>query len=107
VKILIDDERDELPDGSKPDIIARNWLAGMLVLTTVRYLESMPLIDLYLDHDLGEENEQANGHDIISNIEMDHAINGTPLPRSIRCVSDNGQGAGRIRQAIDKLYKER
>lgn len=105
VKILVDDFRYNLPDGSLPDLIIRNFATAYKLLD---YIEQ-PSTELYLDHDLGEEK---TGYDLITIIEKDHhQASGSNwfglLPAKIVCVSDNGSGRLRIQQVIDNLYKER
>lgn len=104
MKILIDDERKSLPDGTRPDIIIRNYRAALLVGWGV--FEGN---DVYLDHDLGSVR---TGYDWITKLEEFHhnykdAIGfttGEHLPAKIVCVSMNGPGRLRIQQVIDNLY---
>lgn len=101
MKILIDDFRWMLPDGSLPDVIFRSTHAFEAFA-----LDRLASIDeIYLDHDLGEGEE--TGYDFITRLENLHHKGEFPLPAKIVCVSDNGSGRYRIQQVIDNLYKER
>lgn len=103
MRILIDDKRDFLPDGSAPDLIVRNFATGMFVLDYLITDDD----ELYVDHDLGEENEDHTGYRLLSILE-DGVHNGTTyLPEKVECVSDNGAGRLRIQLVIDKLYRGR
>lgn len=100
MKILVDDIRDWLPDGSTPDIIIRNFNTAWEMLD---YIENTGC-ELYLDHDLGGGK---TGYDLITIIEKDHHEKSSSfgtLPAKIVCVSDNPPGRARIQQVIDKLY---
>jgi|SRR5712692_5919451 len=111
MKILIDDQRSILPDGTLPDVIIRTFTAANNVVLGLGFAYDNPQglggMELYLDHDLGEEK---TGYDFICNLERElYSISdmGTDLylPEKIVCVSDNPAGRKRIQQVIDKLYK--
>lgn len=100
MKILIDDEKNLLPDGSVPDLIIRNYGAAYLLLDLIE----SPSVELYLDHDLGEEK---TGYDLITFIEKDYMESSEwigLLPEKIVCVSNNPPGRARILQVVGKLY---
>lgn len=103
MKILIDDMRDSLGI----DVIARTYEAGFTLLNALGNQCELPTCDLLMDHDLGNEDDNKNGYDLMCLLE--NAVLGEGkmgfLPKSIRCVSDNPVGAARIRQVINKLYK--
>lgn len=104
MKVLVDDEKDFLPDGTVPDLIIRNYGTAYMLLDLIESSTT----DLYLDHDLGEEK---TGYDLITLIEKDYmerrespALWFGILPAKIVCVSNNPPGRARIEQVIGKLY---
>ena len=113
MKILIDDKKNYLPDGSMPDIIIRTADVAQIFFGMLTEND-----ELYIDHDLGSD--QRTGYDLMCVLEDAHIgarwsprkelINGlinatkSELPKSITCVSDNPAGRQRIQQVIDKLY---
>jgi len=107
VKVLIDDMRVPA-EGVVIDIIARTYDGGSALLLALAETWTLPTVDLLLDHDLGESNDDT-GYKLICMLENEVLGHGNMnfLPKSIRCVSDNPVGAARIRQVIEKLYKER
>lgn len=102
MKILIDDEKDVAPDGTVPDLIARNYEAGLRVLGNFT-----PEDEIYLDHDLGDKDETLNGYKLLSDLEEWLLNVPEARPAKIVCVSHNGPGRARIQQVIENLYKER
>lgn len=106
MKILIDDERNLLPDGSKPDVIIRNPVAAEDILFQIKHLWNA--VDLYVDHDLAYAdpitNIEFNGYHVMCYIEDMVYMHNCIRPRSITCVSSNGPGRQRIQQVINKLY---
>jgi hypothetical protein len=98
MKILIDDYRNRLPDGSKPDAIFRS----PFVFNILCGWERIHHDEIYLDHDMGDG--ERTGYDLITEFERGRHEYGWPLPDKIVCVSDNPMGRYRIQQVIDKLY---
>lgn len=107
MKFLIDDEKNYLPNGMVPDFIARNFLAGGIVLTLITEKD-----ELYIDHDLGDEDPDKTGYALLKFIEeqlgnqhripvhMDAAI-----PHKIICVSNNPAGRKNIEAAIASIRR--
>src|SRR5260370_39267985 len=101
MKILIDDFRDSLPDGTAPDLIARNYQTGenLIFMFGASYATSWKDHDLFIDHDLGG-GEYETGYDLLCVIEetifSDPNNKRNYLPKSITCVSDNPPGRKRI-----------
>lgn len=103
MKILIDDERNQLPDGSLPDLILRNYTAAQTFLAGWSFNDTSDV--LYVDHDLGTEDPAATGYGILCLVELLLEMQpGYQLPYDIKCVSDNGPGRQRIDQVIERLY---
>jgi hypothetical protein len=107
LRILVDDEKTDLPDGSSPDIILRNYgiAADWLVNYWCSETYDRSRDELYLDHDLGEKLIENTGYKLICAIE-EAVFYGMTLPRRIVCVSNNPAGRARIQQVIAKLYRE-
>lgn len=106
MKILIDDERNTLPDGSIPDIIIRNFGAAMLFWMLWDEW-SWENLELYVDHDLGNP-EDGSGYDFLANIEATMASPDTKpiqLPAKIVVVSANIPGAERMEACVKSIYK--
>ena len=101
MKILIDDKRNVLPDGTEPDIIIRNYNSGLIFI--VDWMFSTEFDTLYIDHDLGSKK---TGYDLLTTLEYARHLDleSYPLPYDIICVSDNPPGRARIEQVIEKLY---
>ena len=101
MKVLIDDKRIALPDGTTPDLIARTYQAGLAVMNLLTSGD-----ELYLDHDLGETDVDHTGYRILSlfvdDVDQDF-VPESAIPCKVVCVSDNAYGRMRIQQLIDKL----
>jgi hypothetical protein len=96
LRILLDDEKTHLPDGSVPDLIIRNYDAAMLLWIC----SDIDWTELYIDHDLGTEK---TGYDFLCEIEKADQ-QGEDTPGKIVCVSNNGAGRLRMQLVIDKIY---
>jgi hypothetical protein len=92
--LLIDDVRDV----GNPDIIARNYQSGIIMLSTAHW-------DLLLlDHDLAsydEHGKEKTGYDIMCWLEQYPER----LPKKIELVTSNPVGRKKMQTVIDKLYK--
>lgn len=105
MKFLIDDEKMYLPDGTDPDIIARNFLAGAFLLS--QFLEKD---ELYIDHDLGDEDPDRTGYALLKIMEKEVALyraggGQVHIPRKIICVSNNPAGRSNINAAIASIRR--
>lgn len=103
MKVLIDDHRVTLPDGGIPDLIVRNFRTGQWAIHFLMTDDD----ELYIDHDLGSEDDRETGYQLMCILEMEILNGEAYLPRKIECVSDNGGGRLRIQQVINKLYEWR
>lgn len=106
MNILIDDERSYLPDGSVPDIICRNYTAA-----TNYFLKCWQFWaeddTLYIDHDLGTEDPNQTGYDVLTWMEQRRHLDPKyELPGKIVIVSDNPAGRQRMELVIEKLYQQ-
>lgn len=99
MKILIDDKRTVLPDGSIPDAIFKSPYVFEAFCGWNRLARHD---EVYLDHDMGEH--ERTGYQLITELEELFFLSNQPLPSKIVCVSDNAPGRARIQQVIDKLY---
>jgi len=104
--ILIDDIRS-----IDADVICRTFETGINALKTLD-----PFGILYLDHDLGQLDDdgndlfcmidghpyRANGYGVVCFLENNPQF----LPIEIRIVSSNPVGRKKMQAVIDKLYKE-
>lgn len=104
---LIDDEKNRLPDGRVPDIIARNFFAAGVILTLMTESD-----ELYIDHDLGDEDPDKTGYTLLKFIEEQlgnqHRIPvnmSAAIPHKIVCVSNNPAGRKNIEAAIASIRK--
>lgn len=107
MKFLIDDEKDYLPDGTVPDIIARNFFSAGIVLTLMTERD-----ELYIDHDLGDEDPDKTGYALLKFIEeqlgTQHRIPvnvSAAIPHKIVCVSNNPAGRKNINAAIASIRR--
>lgn len=87
--LLIDDLRN-----IKADVIARTYDEG------IKALQSQHFNILYLDHDLGDTDENKTGYGIMVFLEE----NPKYLPNKIILVTANPVGRNRMQLVIDKIY---
>lgn len=88
--LLIDDLRN-----IKADVIARTYDEG------IKALQSQHFDILYLDHDLGDIDENKTGYGIMVFLEE----NPKYLPDKIILITANPVGRIRMQNIIDKIYK--
>ena len=91
--LLIDDMRS-----GDVTVTARTFNEGIRALT-----EQGPFDILYLDHDLGEDEQSHTGMGIMDFLE----INPQYLPKVITIVSSNPVGRRNMQVVIDRLYNFR
>lgn len=92
-KILLIDDLRVIPEAT---MIARTFEAGMYALKN-----EGPFDRLYLDHDLGDEDDKKTGYGIICFLEENPAF----LPKEIVLVTANPVGRVKMQTVIDRLYK--
>ncbi|MEM7431991.1 MAG: cyclic-phosphate processing receiver domain-containing protein [Pseudomonadota bacterium] len=93
MKVYLDDERDT-PDG---------WVRAFWPDEVIELLESGNVVELSLDHDLGDD-ERGTGYDVLIWIEEHVALHGFKAPK-IRVHSANSSARLKMEAAIEAIAR--
>ena len=98
IKVYLDDVRDT-PDG---------WTCTYTVEQTIELLKTGNVVELSLDHDLGQDkdgNDLADGYDVLVWLEREVATNGFVPPSVIHIHSANSAAWPRMKSAIQQIER--
>ena len=96
MKLYLDDVR-ETPE---------NWVRAYNAREAIEYLKTGKVVEISLDHDLGDEWVEGTGYEVLEWIEREVHVHGFKPPRIMSVHSANSPAVAKMLQAIEAIQKK-